>query len=212
MALWMKSLVTGELQVNCYLLGCSVSGEAMVIDPGGKAPRILEILAEQNLTLKQVVNTHGHFDHTGGNRALVEETQAELLIHPADLAILRGGAGHAMSFGCQPIEPSPEPTRLLQDGDRVDLGEFQFQVIHVPGHSPGGICLLGKGRLFAGDNLFAGSIGRTDLPSGDQGALMKALRDRILTLPDEIVVCPGHGPETTIGRERRTNPYLQYIV
>jgi len=212
MALWMKSLVTGELQVNCYLLGCPSSGEAMVIDPGGKAQRILEILAENNLTLKQVVNTHGHFDHTGGNRSLVEATQAELLIHPADLAILRGGAEHALRFGCQPIEASPEPTRLLQDGDLVDLGEFQFQVIHVPGHSPGGICLLGEGRLFVGDNLFAGSIGRTDLPSGDQGALMNALRDRILTLPDEIVVCPGHGPETTIGRERRTNPYLRYIV
>ncbi len=212
MALWTKSLVTGELQVNCYLLGCPTSGEAMVIDPGGKAQRILEILAENNLTLKQVVNTHGHFDHTGGNRELVEETQAELMIHSADLAILKGGAAHAMSFGCQPIEPSPEPTRLLQDGDLVKLGEFQFQVIHVPGHSPGGICLLGEGRLFAGDNLFAGSIGRTDLPSGDHGALMTALRDRILTLPDEIVVCPGHGPETTIGRERRTNPHLRYIV
>ena len=212
MALWMKTLVTGELQVNCYLLGCPSSGEAMVIDPGGKAQRILEILAENNLSLKQVVNTHGHFDHTGGNRALVEATQAELLIHPADLAILRGGAAHAMSFGCQSIDPSPEPTRLLQDGDLVELGEFQFKVIHVPGHSPGGICLLGEGRLFAGDNLFAGSIGRTDLPSGDQAALMKALCDRILVLPDEIVVCPGHGPETTIGRERRTNPYLRYIV
>lgn len=212
MALWKKSLVTGELKVNCYLLGCEATGQAMVIDPGGKAPRILEILAENNFKLKMVVNTHGHFDHIGGNQALVTETQAELLIHPADLPILRGASEHAMRFGCQPIEPSPEPTRLLQDGDIVELGDFQFQVIHVPGHSPGGICLLGEGFLFAGDNLFAGSIGRTDLPSGDQGALMKALRDRILTLPDEIIVCPGHGPETSIGRERRTNPYLRYIV
>lgn len=212
MALWKKSLVTGELKVNCYLLGCEASGQAMVIDPGGKASRILELLAEHDLTLKMVVNTHCHFDHIGGNRSLLEKTQAELLIHPADLAILRGASEHAMRFGCQPIKPSPEPTRLLQDGDIVELGEFQFRVIHVPGHSPGGICLLGEGQLFAGDNLFAGSIGRTDLPSGDQGALMKGLRDRILTLPDEIIVCPGHGPETTIGRERRTNPYLRYIV
>lgn len=212
MAFWMKSLVTGELQVNCYLLGCQSSGQALVIDPGGKAQRILEILAEQELTLKMVVNTHGHFDHIGGNRALVEEAGAELLIHAADLPILRGASDHALQFGCQTIAPSPEPTRLLSHGDRIELGELQFQVIHVPGHSPGGICLHGEGRLFAGDNLFAGSIGRTDLPSGDQGALMQALRDRVLTLPDEIVVCPGHGPETTIGRERRTNPFLRTIV
>ncbi len=212
MALWMKSLATGELQVNCYLLGCTASQQALVIDPGGKAPRILEILAEQGLTLKMVVNTHGHFDHVGANRALVEKTGAELLIHAADLPILRGASDHALQFGCQAIEASPEPTRLLKDGDQIELGEMRFQVIHVPGHSPGGICLLGEGRLFAGDNLFAGSIGRTDLPSGDPGALMKALRDRILTLPDEIVVCPGHGPETTIGRERRTNPFLRAIA
>jgi glyoxylase-like metal-dependent hydrolase (beta-lactamase superfamily II) len=122
MALWMKTLVTGELQVNCYLLGCPSSGEAMVIDPGGKAQRILEILAENNLTLKQVVNTHGHFDHTGGNRALVEATQAELLIHPADLAILRGGAAHAMSFGCQPIEPSPGYCRMVTLSSSVSFG------------------------------------------------------------------------------------------
>jgi len=212
MGLWLKSLVTGELKVNCYLLGCQSSGQALVIDPGGSARRILEILAENGLTLKMVVNTHGHFDHVGGNRALIEETQADLLIHADDLAILRGASEHAPSFGCRAIEPSPEPTRLLQDGDRIELGELQFDVIHVPGHSPGGICLLGEGYLFAGDNLFAGSIGRTDLPSGDQGALMQALRDRVLTLPEEIVVCPGHGPETTIGRERRTNPFLRYIV
>lgn len=212
MALWMKSLVTGELQVNCYLVGCKASGQALVIDPGGKAQRILEILAEQDLTLKMVVNTHGHFDHVGGNRALVEETGAELLIHADDLPILRGASDHALQFGCKAIEASPEPTRLLNHGDRIELGELQFQVIHVPGHSPGGICLLGEGRLFAGDNLFAGSIGRTDLPSGDQGALMQALRDRVLILPDEIAVCPGHGPETTIGRERRTNPFLRTIV
>lgn len=212
MALWMKSLVTGELKVNCYLLGCQASGQALVIDPGGKASRILEILEEQGLTLKMVVNTHGHFDHIGGNRELVEKTGAELMIHAADLPILRGASDHASQFGCQAIAASPEPTRLLNHGDRIELGELQFEVIHVPGHSPGGICLLGEGRLFVGDSLFAGSIGRTDLPSGDQGALMQALRDRVLSLPEETLVYPGHGPETTIGRERRTNPFVRYMV
>lgn len=212
MGLWLKSLTTGELKVNCYLLGCESSGQALVIDPGGSAERILEILKEKGLSLKMVVNTHGHFDHVGGNRALIEASEADLAIHGDDLAILQGAAEHAGRFGCRAIDPSPEPTRLLQDGDQIDLGEYSFKVIHVPGHSPGGICLLGEGYLFAGDNLFAGSIGRTDLPSGDQGALMQGLRDRVLTLADDIVVCPGHGPETTIGRERRTNPFLRYIV
>lgn len=211
MALWVQSLATGELKVNCYLLGCQLTGQAMVIDPGGQAQRILEILEEKKLTLKMVLNTHGHFDHVGGNAQLVEATGADLLIHEADLPILQGASEHAAYFGCQPIKPSPEPTRFLRDGELIELGECRFQVIHVPGHSPGGICLLGEGRLFSGDSLFAGSIGRTDLPSGDQGALMKALRERILPLPDELLVCPGHGPETTIGRERRSNPYLRAI-
>ncbi len=209
MSLWVKSLVTGELKANCYLLGCADCGEAMVIDPGGKAKRILEILEEKGLVLKSVVNTHGHFDHVGGNRELIEATAAELMIHEADLAILQGAPDHAPCFGCRSVPSSPEPTRLLRDRDHIALGKYLFEVIHVPGHSPGGICLLGEGRLFCGDSLFAGSIGRTDLPSGDHGALVMALRKRILTLPDEIVVCPGHGPETTVGRERRSNPFLR---
>ncbi len=209
MSLWVKSLVTGELKVNCYLLGCTDCGEAMVIDPGGEAKRILEILEEKGLVLKTVVNTHGHFDHIGGNKALIEATAAELMIHEAELPILRGAPEHAPHFGCRPTPPSPEPGRLLRDGDQLALGQFRFEVIHVPGHSPGGICLLGEGRLFSGDSLFAGSIGRTDLPSGDHGALVTTLRRRILTLPEQIVVCPGHGPETTVGRERRSNPFLR---
>lgn len=211
-ALWLKSIVTGELKANCYLLGCPESRQALVIDPGGEGARILEILQENDYTLKMVINTHGHFDHVGANRTLVEATGAELLLHRADAAILQGAPEHAAMFGCRPIEPSPEPTRLLGDNEEITLGELQLKVIHVPGHSPGGICLLTEGRLFSGDSLFAGSIGRTDLPSGDQAALMRALRDRLLPLPDETLVYPGHGPETTIGRERRNNPFLRYIV
>lgn len=212
MGLWLKSLVTGELKVNCYLLACPETRQAMVIDPGGESRRILEILRENDFTLKMVINTHGHFDHVGGNRALLEATGAELLLHPADAAILQGAPDHAAMFGCRPIDPSPKPTRFLDDNEEVALGELRLKVLHVPGHSPGGICLLTDGRLFSGDTLFAGSIGRTDLPSGDQAALMRALRDRVLTLPDETLVYPGHGPETTIGRERRHNPFLRYIV
>jgi hydroxyacylglutathione hydrolase len=210
--MWLKSIVTGELKVNCYLLGCLETRLAAVIDPGGQADRILEILGENNFNLKMVINTHGHFDHVGGNRNLVEATGAELLIHQADSGILKNAAQHAAMFGCRPTEPSPEPTRFLEDGEEIRLGTLRLKVIHVPGHSPGGICLLADGHLFSGDCLFAGSIGRTDLPSGDQYALMKGLRERVMILPDETIVHPGHGPETTIGQERRNNPFLRTIV
>jgi len=210
--MWFKSIVTGELKVNCYLLGCLETRQALVIDPGGQGTRILEILQENDLMLKTVINTHGHFDHVGGNRALVEATGAELLLHEADAVILAGASEHAGVFGCRSIEPSPEPTRFLKDGDVVQVGTIRLEVIHLPGHSPGGICLLGEGLLFAGDSLFAGSIGRSDLPGGDQYALMRGLRDRLMVLPDKTIVYPGHGPETTIGQERRSNPFLRTII
>jgi glyoxylase-like metal-dependent hydrolase (beta-lactamase superfamily II) len=210
--MWLKSIVTGELKVNCYLLGCPETRQALVIDPGGQGTRILEILRENDFTLKTVINTHGHFDHIGGNSTLIEATKAELLVHRADLAIMMAAHEHAAMFGCRQIEPSPEPTRFLEDGEEIRLGTIRLEVIHLPGHSPGGICLLAEGRLFSGDSLFAGSIGRTDLPSGDQYALMTGLRDRLMTLPDETIVYPGHGPETTIGQERRNNPFLRTII
>jgi hydroxyacylglutathione hydrolase len=210
--MWLKSIVTGELKVNCYLLGCPETREAAVIDPGGQADRILEILRDNVFNLKMVINTHGHFDHVGGNRALVEATGAELLLHRADAGILKNAVEHAAMFGCRPTDPSPEPSRFIEDGEKIAVGTIRLEVIHVPGHSPGGICLLADGHLFSGDCLFAGSIGRTDLPSGDQYALMQGLRNRVMTLPDETLVYPGHGPETTIGQERRNNPFLRTIV
>jgi glyoxylase-like metal-dependent hydrolase (beta-lactamase superfamily II) len=209
--IWQKCLVTGELGVNCYILGCSRTHQAIVIDPGGHAERILAILDENGFALKMVINTHGHFDHIGGNRMLIDKTGAELLLHGADLPLLRGAADHATAFGCRAIDPSPEPTRLLQDGDRIEVGSIRLEVIHVPGHSPGSVCLKGGDSLFVGDVLFAGSIGRTDLPGGDHLLLLKGLQNRVLVLDDSVKVFPGHGPETTIGRERKSNPYLNYF-
>ena len=202
-----ETLAVGPLQVNCFIVACEKNREALVVDPGDEAERILKRLHASGLQLKLVVNTHGHFDHVGGNRLLVEESGAELLIHQDDLPVLRRARDHATLYGMS-VTPSPEPSRLLAGGEILTVGELRLQVLHTPGHSPGGICLLGDGHLFSGDTLFAGSVGRTDLPGGDHDTLIEGIRRQLLVLPDETVVHPGHGPDTTIGREKRVNPYL----
>ena len=189
--------------VNCYVV--KDGGEAIVIDPGDAPASVLRALT--GCTVRMIVNTHCHCDHCGGNAELVEQTKAELAIHREDLPLLHAMEMQAQMFGVS-VEPSPEPTRFLQEGDVVQVGTSSLKVLHTPGHSPGHIVLVGDGVVFAGDVLFEGSIGRTDLPGGDYQQLLDSIRTKLLTLPDNTVVYPGHGPSTTIGAERRSNPFL----
>jgi len=203
----LESLPTGPLEVNCYILACETTRKAAVIDPGGHVDRILALLERLELQLQVVINTHGHFDHVGGNRQLLEATGVELLMHEADKELLNLAAEHAANFGL-PTEISPPPNRLLQGGEEFNVGELKIKVLHTPGHTPGGVCLLVEDQVIVGDTLFAGSIGRTDLPGGNHQQLLSSIRTQLLPLPDATVVHPGHGPTTTIGREKVYNPFL----
>jgi hydroxyacylglutathione hydrolase len=201
-------LVVGPLQVNCFIVADEKTREAVVIDPGDDAADILKMIKDKDLKVKYIVNTHGHFDHIGANKAVKEATGAEILIHEADAPVMAHAAQQSMSFGMRPVS-SPLADRFVKHGDVIAAGEIALKVVHTPGHSPGGICLLEQGVAFTGDTLFAGSIGRTDLPpGGDLKTLLRSIKKNLLTLPDDTKVFSGHGPASTIGDERRENPFL----
>ena len=169
-----KSLAVGPIMANCFIIGCKKTKEAVVIDPGDEADRILLSLAESKLTLKYIINTHGHFDHVGGNRKMKDATGAPILIHPLDAPLLKQISASAAAWGLS-ADDSPSPDQALEDGATISFGNITLKVIHTPGHSPGGISLHTDGYVFVGDTLFAGSIGRTDLPGGDYNTLIKAI-------------------------------------
>ncbi len=198
-----KQFEVTSFAVNCYLL--SDGGDAIVIDPGDATEELLDALS--GLNVKTIVNTHGHCDHCGGNAKLVEKTGAELLIHEEDRAMLQSLEYQGEMFGV-PFSASPEPTRFVNEGDKISFGNIELEVLHVPGHSLGHIALLGEGCVFSGDVLFAGSIGRTDLPGGNYDQLIQTIREKLLVLPDETIVYAGHGTATTIGDEKLKNPFL----
>lgn len=199
-----QRLTLGPLDTNCWIVDDGAGGPALVVDPAGEPGAILGAL--DGARVEVVVLTHGHFDHIGAAHAICETTGAPLAVHAGDAAGLTSpaGTGGAM-FGFDVTAPPAD--RLLADGDTVDAGAVTLEVLHTPGHTPGSMCLLGGGHLLSGDTLFAGSIGRTDFPGGDMPAMRRSIA-RLASLPDETRVHPGHGPETTIGRERRVNPFF----
>lgn len=204
----LKRLVVGALQTNCYLVGCPRTKEGIIIDPGGDAQLILAEVRRLGLKIKYIVNTHGHFDHTMANRAVMEATGAPLAIHAADAPLLtQAPRGLALLLGINPS--SPPADIMLHEGDVIAFGTLRLSVLHTPGHSPGGISFLAEGVVFTGDTLFKMGIGRTDLPGGDYQTLMESIRNKLLTLPNETVVYTGHGLPTTIGAEREHNPFLR---
>jgi glyoxylase-like metal-dependent hydrolase (beta-lactamase superfamily II) len=189
--------------MNCFVI--KDAGEAIVIDPGEATAELKESVADSKVTM--IFNTHCHCDHSGGNAEMVAATGAPLVCHEADLPLLRTIQQQGMMFGVQ-VPPSPEPDRFVNEGDIISVGTVQLRVLHTPGHAPGHVVLVGDGFVIAGDVLFQGSIGRTDLPGGSYEQLMESIRTKLLSLPDETIVYCGHGPSTTIGVERKTNPFL----
>ncbi len=207
----------GWLQCNCSIVGDPATREAIVIDPGDEVEKILEILRRHQLTVKAIVSTHAHIDHVGGLRKLHEVTGAPVMMHRDDLELYQALDMQASWIGMR----TPELTdvdQFLKEGDALRWGPFEAHVLHTPGHTAGSLCLYlprGEGNvtlpqphLFAGDTLFAGSIGRTDLWGGSLDAILRSLHGKLLALPDETLVYPGHGTPTTISRERESNPFL----
>ncbi len=204
-----KILPVGPLQCNCSIIGDETTREAMVIDPGDNIEDVLVIIRQNKLQVKQIVITHAHIDHVGGAMKLRAATGAPILLNQNDYALLKMLDVQATWIGVAPpgevaIEAS------IADGDSLETGSLKGNVIHTPGHTEGSVCLYfpAEKLLIAGDTLFARSIGRTDLPGGSFDKIMRSLRDRVMTLPDDTVVIPGHGPRTTIGEEREENPFL----
>ncbi len=208
----LKMFTFGMYLTNCYVVGCEETKEAIVIDPGfdrdREAKEVLNFIEQNGLHVKYIVNTHGHADHTAGNGIIKKATGALILIHEDD-AIMLTTVAKTLSrvFGLRVT--SPPADRTLRDGDVIQVGRIKLAVLHTPGHSRGGISLLGENFVFSGDTLFAGSIGRTDFPGASFEEIMQSIKTKLVTLPDHFKVYPGHGPITTIGREKKHNPFLQ---
>ncbi len=198
----------GRFEENCYLVGDPATREAVLVDPGEEPVRFLAAVRKGGWTLRAVWLTHGHLDHVLGVPAVRAASGVPVLLHDADRPLYDAAPQQAAWLLGEQVDALPPPDGALVPGETVRVGGLAFEVRHVPGHSPGSVAFLGHGRAFVGDVLFAGSVGRTDLPGGDGARLLRSIREELLPLADETIVHSGHGPDTTIGRERRTNPFL----
>jgi hydroxyacylglutathione hydrolase len=206
----LKELVVGMFGSNCFIVGSESDKKGIIIDPGADASAIMNAVREAGLSIELIVATHNHVDHVGALRQVKEATGAPYAVHEADTESLMPDVfgrmlGVMMS---RSLKAPPKPDRLLRDGDVIEVGDLKFSVLHTPGHTPGGISLRGDGLVFSGDTLFNCGIGRTDLSGGNYATLIHSIVTKLMVLPDETVVYPGHGPKTTIGTERRMNPFL----
>jgi len=207
----LKQLEVGPYMSNCYIVGSEKTKDGMIVDPGAEAGRILKEVREAGLSIKIIVVTHMHADHIGALAEVKEATKAPFAVHEAEASKQYVDGASAM-LGAMMGRPSggiPKVDRMLKDGDKLDIGELHFTVLHTPGHSPGGICLSGPGVVFCGDTLFNFSIGRTDFPGGDYDQIIDSIQKKVMVLPNETKVYCGHGPATTVGFERKANPFLQ---
>ncbi len=205
-----KQMIVGSMAVCCYIVACEKTGKAAVVDPGGDEQKILAEVKDRGLAVDYIIATHGHPDHVCGNRIIQEATGAKIIMHRGD-ALFFGKPEVRNYFSMLGLEPSPAVDREVEDGDEIVIGTVTLKVIHTPGHTPGGMCLYHAPDLLTGDTLFVGGLGRTDFPGGSHEELLTSIRTRLLVLPPETVVWPGHGyggERSTIGLEKRSNPFL----
>jgi glyoxylase-like metal-dependent hydrolase (beta-lactamase superfamily II) len=200
-------VIVGALDTNCYLVYCEETRACAIVDPGADPEKIISTVADLELKPVIVLNTHGHVDHIGANSDIVQKYRIPLAMHAADTGMLQVSDYIELSL-LLGARNSPPPDRLLAEGDEIAVGRISLRVIHIPGHTPGSIGFVAGGVLFSGDTLFCGGVGRTDLPGGSWKDLEQSIREKILTLPEETVVLPGHGPWTTVEQERNSNPFL----
>lgn len=206
----LRSLEVGPVAENCYLVGDEATGKCLIIDPGWEGSRLIDWITHSGFSPLGIYNTHGHPDHIGAVVAVQKHFHLSFWMHQADVPIMDSLPSFAAYMGESPAPDIPAVDHFLQDGDTFSCGTLTFTVLHTPGHTPGGLCFYESSQkiLLAGDTLFAGSIGRTDLPGGSHPQLLASIHQRLMTLPDEVAAYPGHGPRTTIGRERTSNPFL----
>ena len=206
--MYFKIIPVGTLQTNAYLLGCDKTKKCLVIDPGDEGERILKAANDDGYELEKIINTHGHYDHIGGNNIIKEKTCAKIYIHEADKECLKDEKLSLSSWLRGTQEPMVADV-LLKEGDIITLGDINLEVIHTPGHTVGCITLKGHGSLFTGDTLFAGAIGRTDLPGGDSRMIIESIKEKLMPLDDSLSVYPGHGPQSSLGYEKENNRFLK---